>query len=866
MSHSLGKLFLKDLKYLIIIIILIFVLFHRFILFGEVLVGGDLINHYIPYKHIVVEQVKSGHFPFWNPYTFSGRPLYADVQVGVFYPPNWLFLLMPIPVCFTLLLILHLILGGIGMFYYAREFVQERISALISALIFILSGFFTVRIYTGVVLFIFTGVWTPLILLLLNRWLKTQNFKYIGWLAIAFAMQILAGSPQIAFYTIFCVLIFILLRGILGGKVVDVLSDDSNRFNRIKVLISPIIAMILAFLICAVQILPTYQFIKYSFDRAIGARWEYVIDGSLNIKGLMTYFVPFFFYYPMEEGIYWGVGLSFWELNNYLGILPLVFVGFYLIFKIVDGQWRTFFKRNEKITVNQFTIFVWIVIIFLSLALTFGGNSLLFRFFYLFIPGFNIFRDPVRIIFLYTIGVSLLTGFAIEYFITIARNLFPGKLKLHTPNPSQEGNIPDRRNRTTKLILLVICFFFVLVIGLLTPSKYADLMARVGFCDIFRISYEQLRDLKLPSDELIPVVMNTYYGITKSVMFVLIAIILIFLTLKKWISKNMFLALIILFMILDLGSFVGHFINLDKREKFDSEIYKNSEVVDFLTSLKNEGRFTYLDDMNYWTNDQNQMEIYPNRGVMYGLYDARGYDPITIRRYAEMMNVAAGFKPDNPPGGFLFLPSVKYPSLLSLLNVKHLLSYSDLSFSDFRLVKSFPFGLKIYENLKASGWAYLRNGIPMVPEGGQEIALGTLTSANYNSEECAVVPEICPYPINEKKGFMNQTATKNEIKVLKYSANEKFYEVSVNQPQLIVFSEIYYPGWKVYVDGERQKLLRVNHTLMGVYVPDGTCEVRLVFRPMIFYYGLSITLFGIIISIFIQIIFVRNGLKPFPTT
>jgi len=879
MSNSFGKSFLKDFKYLIIFILLVLALFHRFFLFGEVLIGGDLINNYIPYKHIFVEQIKSGQFPFWNPYTFSGKPFYADIQIGVFYPLNWLFILLPIPMCFTLLVILHLIIGGVGIFYYACEFVRERIYALISAIIFILSGFFSIRIYTGVVLFIFTGVWAPIVFLLLNRWFKKQNFKYIGWLAFVISMQILAGSPQIAFYTIFCVIIFVLSRWIFWGKIAELLtegrnlSDDSveslklnvsGGFNKFKVLVAPIVAIILSFLISAIQILPTHQLIKYSFDRAGGARWEYVIDGSLNIKGLLTYIVPFFFYYPWDESLYWGMNLSFWELNNYLGILPIVFIFFYIIFQMIDGKLRVFFKRSEKITLNQFSIFTWCIVILLSLTLAFGGNSPLFRLFYIIIPGFNVFRDPVRIIFLYTIGIALLTGIATEYF---------ANAYLQTP-----------RKKTLKLTLLIIFFLLTLFVGFVIFEKYPDIIMMFGFGDIFQVSYESIKNLKLP-DHLVSPVLTAYSGLMKSVALFLFSALIIFSAQKKWLSKNIILSLVILTIIFDLGIFAGRFVNLGNNSVFKNDTYKYSEVVKFLDSVKDEGRFTYLDDVNYWINDQNQIEIFPNRGVMYGLYDARGYDPVSIRYYAEMINVAAGFNPDKPPGGFLFLPEIRNASLLSLLNVKYILSYSDLSPLGFKVVKAFSFGLNIYENPKSAGWAYLRKGVPVVPEDKQELVLRILTSEKYDSNECAIVPEPYNYSEDKKVSLMNQAATEyvgnaymrssqekihtpnpsqegilEEIKVVKYSANEKIYKVSVNQPQLVVFSEIYYPGWKVYVNGVRQKLMRVNYVLMGVYVTDTTKEIKLVFRPLIFYVGLIISALSIIGVVFLLIIH-RNRIE-----
>ena len=42
--------------------------------------GPDVIKQLIPWKHFVIETLKSGQVPFWNPYNFSGNP-----QMAKFY-------------------------------------------------------------------------------------------------------------------------------------------------------------------------------------------------------------------------------------------------------------------------------------------------------------------------------------------------------------------------------------------------------------------------------------------------------------------------------------------------------------------------------------------------------------------------------------------------------------------------------------------------------------------------------------------------------------------------------------------------------------------------------------------------------------
>jgi len=38
-------------------------------------------------------ELAAGHLPLWDPSRFAGVPFAADISVGTFYPPNWLYAL-----------------------------------------------------------------------------------------------------------------------------------------------------------------------------------------------------------------------------------------------------------------------------------------------------------------------------------------------------------------------------------------------------------------------------------------------------------------------------------------------------------------------------------------------------------------------------------------------------------------------------------------------------------------------------------------------------------------------------------------------------------------------------------------------------
>ena len=69
------------------------------------------------------------------------------------------------------------------------------------------------------------------------------------------------------------------------------------------------------------------------------------------------------------------------------------------------------------------------------------------------------------------------------------------------------------------------------------------------------------------------------------------------------------------------------------------------------------------------------------------------------------------------------------------------------------------------------------------------------------------------------------------VEFLSYEPNELKYEVESEKGGLLVFSEIYYPGWTATIDGKEAELGRVNYVLRALKMPAGKHEVVLEFRP-----------------------------------
>ena len=73
--------------------------------------------------------------------------------------------------------------------------------------------------------------------------------------------------------------------------------------------------------------------------------------------------------------------------------------------------------------------------------------------------------------------------------------------------------------------------------------------------------------------------------------------------------------------------------------------------------------------------------------------------------------------------------------------------------------------------------------------------------------------------------------TASIVTITAYEPNQLKYDVNSGKGGVIVFSEVYYPGWTATVDGEPAELGRVNYILRALNVKPGKHEVVLSFFP-----------------------------------
>ena len=108
--------------------------------------------------------------------------------------------------------------------------------------------------------------------------------------------------------------------------------------------------------------------------------------------------------------------------------------------------------------------------------------------------------------------------------------------------------------------------------------------------------------------------------------------------------------------------------------------------------------------------------------------------------------------------------------------------------------------------------------------------------------------------------ILGQTQTNDStarVVLTKYEPNNMTYTVSSTKGGVVVFSEVYYPGWTASIDGQPAELGRVNYILRALNVKAGKHEVVLDFHPTsisttetIAYAALIVLLLAICVAIY----------------
>ena len=179
-------------------------IFHRHVLFyrGYVFPWDFRVVH-VPLATFIAESFRRGEMPLWDPYTYCGAPLFANIQAALFYPPvvlaeaigAWLGA-DHIPRLLALAMVAQVVFAGICTYALLRSIGARAGAAWIGGTVFELGCFFSAQAeHMGAM---HGATWLPLIWLCVLKLRERIRWRWGALLALALCMTILAGLPQVA--------------------------------------------------------------------------------------------------------------------------------------------------------------------------------------------------------------------------------------------------------------------------------------------------------------------------------------------------------------------------------------------------------------------------------------------------------------------------------------------------------------------------------------------------------------------------------------------------------------------------------------------------------------------------------------------
>lgn len=514
-------------------------------------------------------------------------------------------------------------------------------------------------------------------------------------------------------------------------------------------------------------------------------------------------------------GGYWG-DQPFTSGANYLGAIIVFLALMYLIFVHSKLKWALF------------------GVSFLAILLSWGKNlggsveeMWLTNFFIDYIPMYSKFR-------------------AVSSILTIVNLTFPlmAMLFVHHLYENKEW----AQTNIKKLLIGSGSIAGLVLILAIMPNllDYTSDVEDMAFGQMYQ-NYAQTRAGINPADaemELIDFRSSAFQkDAFRTLMFVLAAIVLLFLWVKDKLKFNMVLPALALLSLIDIWSVDKRYLNNDKNPQNKREYLSWEKVTGFENTSpagqgdqqiyyiestanpqieqkaiqriqekkKEKGRLTFMDEesirfssLNFNTNYRvlNLDNPFNSASVSYFHKSTGGYHAAKMARYQDMID----FYIQKELG---MLQTPEKTKVLNMLNTKYYLYQGNLAF----------------QNPHAYGNAWFVNDVQFVKNPDEEI----LAIEKIDPKQTVVVDEKFKNVITSNSYVKDESAS---IQLTSYLPNQLIYQSKSSNDQLAVFSEVFYKdGWNAYLDGKAVKHFRGNYILRGLPVPKGEHQIEFKFEP-----------------------------------
>lgn len=713
-------------------------------------------------------------FQTWMPYVNAGTPFSGGLDL-IFRPVTFLtLLLLPVHTAINYEMIIHIIMLGLGMYGYMRQIKVSRIGAFFAALFLMLNGEIVTLLNAGHVNKIGAIFPVTLVFWAFERALQRKTLAAFVLTGVVLGFQFWQGHVQISFYICIAIAIYYVVR-------MAVQLWQERAWRPIWKLTAYALIMVAVFLLLsAVNFLPLISFAQVS-ERSEGVSYDFATSWSMPPEELITYLIPGFFgfrrlnYIEDESSLveYWG-RMPFTQTGRYFGILPLMLAVVAICF-----------VRNRHVL----TLSILGAIVML---LGMGKYIPTYRFLYDYAPGFDKFRVPQMILFLFAFAASAVAGLGAEWLF---------------------GPFSAAKERRMRL-LLIGCILLCLgswIVTLLLPGMEDRLVS----------AFHETLARNNASAEVVTVrFQNIYRGLIVFNLMLALAITALGLRLAKRVRLRWLAVGVLLVSLIDLWWFNAKFI--------DTVPLENSVYTDANDTIRYSLTDHGLHRLLVQTDTPTTYNI-PNKTVLYNLFSVSGYEAVGVQYYNEYLeNMLLGSR------------------LVDLLNIKYIAlprgteleegtpaNVGDI-YGPYKVVLHGD--ALLLENRNVFPRAYVVHNAYVIPTAEEIFA--ALYHPDFDPHEY-VIFETAP---DVRLSDVQSPSSASNVAVTYYLNRTIRLQAAMATDGFVVLSEKYYPGWKAYVDGKPAPIYKANYTFQAVMVPKGEHEVTFAFQPTQFVLGFSITM------------------------
>ncbi len=339
----------------------------------------------VPIRVVVAQILAGGNFPLWNPYIFSGMPLFASAQAGVLFPLNWFYLVFNPALATNLMMLSTYMLAALGAYLYARRSGSSIAGAALTSLVWQGSGFLIGQIgHTNIV---HTASLLPWLFWTIDRYAVRGRRWSAFLLAALVAAQTFAGHQQTVVYAL-----------VLAAAYAIVMSRGGEEAVVRRRYLYSVLFLLAGLLLAAVQILPTLELARNSVRAS--ATYDFFSSFSLPPRMLTLFFAPYLFG-SGDGGLFSApyTGQAFYnEYIGYAGLLTLALAALALALK------------RDRRTIFWTVAAVVCLLLALGRFLPFDAYKLIHH-----IPVLNLFRVPARHLMEVDFALAVLAGRALTF-------------------------------------------------------------------------------------------------------------------------------------------------------------------------------------------------------------------------------------------------------------------------------------------------------------------------------------------------------------------------------------------------------------------------------------------------------------------